>query len=259
MLKIDLTGKTALVTCSTNELGQRITSNLAKCGADIALHHANQKDEASTQVKELRELGRRAFSFSADLTDSKEISQLNEKIGAKLNYPDIVITNTVTPIEPLNAVEEKGKKDDYFNFVETSTTTNIQLIKTFLPAMRRSQWGRFVSVTSICAMNLKNLPPSRIRPRMSMDGVLASLLTEAIPGEVTINQVAPSLVIPGKKDMKDIVYQDLKAMVNKQAIETANIVTFLASDLAGYINGAYIPATGKDEPTAEEIRRLAEE
>src|SRR3954469_23886180 len=67
MLKIDLSGKLALLTGASGQLGRVMARTLAECGADLVLHYHQDQAGAERVEEEVRGLGRRALSVQADV------------------------------------------------------------------------------------------------------------------------------------------------------------------------------------------------
>jgi 3-oxoacyl-[acyl-carrier protein] reductase len=123
------------------------------------------------------------------------------------------------------------------------------LAKAFIPAMMDKRKGRFIGINTECAM--QNFPnqSAYTAGKRGMDGVYRVLAKEVGEYGITVNQVAPGWTISDRDreltDRNDTAYitgVPLKRRGEDQDI--ANAVAFLASDLAGFITGAYLPVTG---------------
>ncbi|MBP5384529.1 MAG: SDR family NAD(P)-dependent oxidoreductase, partial [Lachnospiraceae bacterium] len=95
MLKIDLTGKLAVITGASGQLGRVMARTLADCGADIAVHYNSNKTKAEELVKLISDMGRRTAAFQADVTDRNAIKAMHDAIADQLGNPDIVVCNAV--------------------------------------------------------------------------------------------------------------------------------------------------------------------
>ena len=95
MLKIDLSGRLALVTGASGELGRAITRTLAGCGADVAVHYHQARDKAEALLAEVRALGVRAMCAQADVGQAASVAAMQQAVAGELGDPDIVVTNAV--------------------------------------------------------------------------------------------------------------------------------------------------------------------
>jgi 3-oxoacyl-[acyl-carrier protein] reductase len=78
VLKVDLTGKVAVVTGGSGELGRIIVRTLADCGADVAVQYLNNKAKADAAAREVRRFRRRALVVQADVTSKPDVLALRD-------------------------------------------------------------------------------------------------------------------------------------------------------------------------------------
>src|SRR6478736_5904076 len=103
-MKIDLTGKVAVVTGGSGELGRVMVRTLAKCGASVAINYVKSKDKAELVRKDAEALGVRAITVQADVTDAASIAAMQKAIAKTLGDPDIIVNNAVIQIHPWQSV-----------------------------------------------------------------------------------------------------------------------------------------------------------
>ncbi|GGA28791.1 SDR family NAD(P)-dependent oxidoreductase [Paenibacillus physcomitrellae] len=246
-MKIDLSGKTALVTGATGELGRVIAHTLAECGADIALHYHSNEAKALELKGTIEALGRRAVAVKADITKQESIQALKQTVEASLGHVDIVVANAVVQYQWTSVLEQPA--EDYTSQFESCVLQSVYLAKAFIPAMIEKKGGRFIGINTECSM--QNFPgqSAYVAGKRGMDGVYRVLAKEVGAHQITVNQVAPGWTISERERTNGIAESDdyiqnvpLKRRGTDQ--EIANAVVFLASDLASFITGAYIPVSG---------------
>ncbi len=247
MLNIDLTGKIALVTGATGQLGRVMTRTLAQCGAKVAIHYMSNAAKARELLQEIEEAGGQAIIVQGDITKKEQIENMKEQIQEQLGNPDIVVANAVVQYGWTSVLEQAT--EDYVSQFESCVMQNVFLAKAFIPEMINKGWGRMIGINTECAM--QNFPnqSAYTAGKRGMDGLYRVLAKEVGAHQITVNQVAPGWTISekdnGADDLNDAAYVDqvpLKRRGKDQDI--ANAVAFLASDLAGFITGAYIPVNG---------------
>ena len=107
MIPIDLSGRTAIVTGATGELGRAMVRTLADAEADVAVHYLNNREMADTLVEELKGMGRRAVAVRADVTDRDSVSRMAATVRSALGDPDIVVDNAVIQYELTTVLEQR--------------------------------------------------------------------------------------------------------------------------------------------------------
>ncbi|MGO4106508.1 SDR family NAD(P)-dependent oxidoreductase [Paenibacillus sp. YAF4_2] len=246
-MKIDLSGKTALVTGATGELGRVIARSLAESGADIALHFHNNEAKAAELKSEIEAFGRRAIAVKADVTKQDSIEALKQTVEASLGHVDIVVANAVVQYKWTSVLEQPA--EDYASQFESCVMQSVYLAKAFIPAMIEKKGGRFIGINTECSMQNFPTQSAYVAGKRGMDGVYRVLAKEVGEHQITVNQIAPGWTISerertnGMDESKDYIKNvPLKRRGTDQ--EIANAVAFLASELASFITGAYIPVNG---------------
>jgi len=121
------------------------------------------------------------------------------------------------------------------------------MAQAFVPGMIAKKWGRVIAINTECAMQNHPTQSAYVSGKRGMDGVLRVLAREVGEHGITVNQVAPGWMVSetrpeqGRPDW----YRNgvpLRRFGHDQ--DVANAVAFLASDLAGFITGVYLPVCG---------------
>lgn len=247
MITIDLTGKLAVITGASGQLGRVMAATLAKAGADIAVHYHKNREQAEKLVCELRKIGIKAESFTADIGDLSEVLTMRDAIFSRMGRPDIVVDAAVIQYQPWKPVLEQSI-EDYEGQFRSCVLHNVNMAKAFLPAMKEKGWGRFIGINTECAMQCYPTQSAYAAAKRGMDGVMRVLAKEVGGFGITVNQVAPGWTISERwrKDPGDDRAYASKVPLKRRGTdqEIANAVLFLASDLADYITGVYLPVCG---------------
>ncbi len=246
-IKIDLSNKVALVSGASGELGRVISFTLAKCGADIIIHYHNNKDNATCLMEEINKIGKKALLVQADITNLNSVMSMKKYIDENFKAPDIIVNNAVIQYEWKSILNQSP--EDYINQFNSSVMQSVYFSKAFIPAMIQKNFGRIIAINTECSMQNAPSQSAYVAGKRGMDGVLKVLAKEVGEHQITVNQVAPGWTITNKTRVsgteKQKSYEEnipLKRRGNDY--EVANVVAFLASDLANYITGAFIPVCG---------------
>jgi 3-oxoacyl-[acyl-carrier protein] reductase len=244
-MDLGIDGRVALVMGASKGIGAGIAGALVREGAKVAIaSRSRERLDAS-----VAELGSGALGFVADAGDLDRLAELPGEVEAALGPIDILVTNTGGPPQggPFdNSIEEW--EEAYRSLVLGVRV----LVEGVLPGMRERGWGRIVNVGSNSTVEpIANITISN-SVRQAAVGFLKTLSREVAGDGVTVNTV-----VTGKFATERLaeVHGSLEN-AERSARETVpagrlglpeefgDLVAFLASDRAAYINGTAIPIDG---------------
>lgn len=247
-LDIRLDGHVCVVTGASGELGRVISRTLGTAGAAIALHYFRGEDRALDLLEELRSAGVRAMTVQGDVTEMASVESVRAAVEGGLGPADVIIDNAVIQYDDWLPVLDQPLEDFESQF-RSCVMHNIHMVKAFVPGMVEKGWGRVIGINTECAMQCFPGQAAYASAKRGMDGVFRVLARELGPNGVTVNQVAPGWMISERHRAEGTESQpEYEASVPLRRRGTdqdvANAVVFLASDLAEFITGAYIPVCG---------------
>jgi 3-oxoacyl-[acyl-carrier protein] reductase len=244
-MDLGINGRVALVMGASKGIGRGIAEVLAREGAKVAV--ASRSRERLDAVVE--ELGPDVAAFAADAGNLDRLRELPGEVEAALGPIDILVANTGGPPTggPLdNSVEE-------WETAYRSLVLGVRvLVEEVLPGMRERGWGRIVNVGS--NSTVEPVPTLAISNsvRQAAVGFLKTLSREVAADGITVNTVVTG------KFATDRLAENMGSMeeAERSARETVpakrlglpeefgDLVAFLASDRAAYVNGTTIPIDG---------------
>ncbi len=245
MIPIDLSKKIAVITGGSGALGRVMVRTLAEAGADIAICYYRDAESAQRLEDEITAKGVRAITVQADVTDQDSINRMRDTVSEKLGAANIIVNNAVIQYSWTSVLEQSP--EDYESQFQSCVLHNVYMAQAFVPAMVETGWGRVIGINTECSMQNFATQSAYTSGKRGMDGVLRVLAKEVGEHGVTVNQVAPGWTISEKSadSPSDAHYWSKVPMQRRgTAQEIANTVLFLASDLASYITGVYIPVCG---------------
>lgn len=257
-MKIDLTGKTALVTGSTAGIGLAIAKGLATAGAKVVINGRKQAtvDKAIASVRESLP-NADVVGIAADVSAASGYEALIKAL------PDIdILINNAGIFEPKPFFDIPD--EDWTRFFETNVMSGVRLSRAYMPSMLERNWGRIVFVSSESALNI---PPEMIHYGMTKTAQLAVArgLAELTAGtHVTVNSVLPGPTrSEGVEDFLQAMAKSANVSLDEMASsfvkthrassliqrfasvdEVANMVVYLASQQASATNGAAMRVEG---------------
>ena len=246
-LKVDLSGCIALVTGGSGELGRAICRTLATCGADVAVHYFQAAASAEKLRSEIAALGRRCCVVQADVRQRESVERMRDSVAEALGHPDVLVNNSVVQYTWKGVLQQD--EADFQSQFESSVLHNVFMAQLFVPAMIARRRGRIIGINTECAVQCDVNQGAYVAGKRGMDAVLRVLAREVGPHQITVNQVAPGWIVSEKRPQDDgeghAAYK-ARVPLRRRGVEqdVANAVAFLASDLAGFITGAFIPVCG---------------
>jgi 3-oxoacyl-[acyl-carrier protein] reductase len=247
MLQIDLTNRVAVVTGASGQLGRVMARTLAGCGAAVAVHYLHNRAQAEAVLAEVEALGMRGMVVQADVADEGAVLAMRDAIAGVLGDPDIIVNNAVGGFSWTTVLEQSLA--DYENQFRTSVLHNVLMAKAFVPAMIARGRGRVIGISTECAMQNGPNMSAYVSGKRGMDGVLRALAKEVGPHGITVNQVAPGWTISDRDraaGTEENAGYSANVPLRRRGTdqEIANVVAFLASDLASFVSGVYVPVCG---------------
>lgn len=246
MVSIDLSGKTALVTGGSGQLGRVMVRRLAQAGAAVLVHYNQNGEKAAALVRELEAAGTRAAAVQADVTDFESVLHMRDE-AARFGSPDIVVNNAVIQYA-WKDVMEQDPQDFYSQFAST-VMHNAYMFKAFAPAMLKRGAGKFIVINTECAMRCDPGAAAYSSAKRGLDGLCRSFAKEVGSRGVTVNQVAPGWMITERERAAGAVtsgaYVESVPMGRRGCdADIADAVLFFASGLSDYITGAFLSVSG---------------
>lgn len=246
-MNIDLTGRKALVTGGSGGLGRTIVRTLAECGADVAVHYHSDSKNAEALVSELKASGRNSAAFCCDITKSDSVEKMRDEVEKGFGMPDILVVNAVIQYEWKRLLDQDIK--DYYSQFESCEMQFVYMMKAFLPAMIQNRYGRIVVMNTECSVMAEPGCSAYTAAKRGLDGLVRVAAKEYGGDGITINQIAPGWTITDKERANGVnpapEYVASVPLARRGTdTDIANMTAFLASDLASFVTGAFIPVAG---------------
>ena len=241
-----LDGKVALVTGSSRGLGRAIARVLAREGADVAVNYARDHAAAAATVDELCALGRRAWAHQASVSDKPAVRAMVAAIIEQAGAIDILVNNAGHgQVVPLALMEE----DDWDRMMATHLKGAFLCTQAVLRGMVKRRAGRIINVSSLAGVKMMEAPVHYATVKAGLKGFTESLAKEIGRYGITVNAVAPGILDEGVSD--NLPEARKEEYVRHCALrrvgtleEAAEVVAFLASARASYMNGATVVIDG---------------
>lgn len=241
-MKIDLTGKVALVTGSTRGIGREIAATLAGAGARVAVSGRS----AETAAEVAKAIGGEAQGFACDLADTASAAALVEGVEKHFGSCDILVNNAGLTRDNLLM---RLKDDDWDAVLNANLRGAFATIRAASRGMMKKRWGRIINITSVVGITGNKGQANYAASKAGLIGLTKSVAKELASRNILANAVAPGFI---DTDMTAAMTADARTELGSQIPlgrlgtpgDIAGMCAFLASEYASYITGQLFVVDG---------------
>ena len=226
--------RTVLVTGGNRGIGLAIAQAFAKQGDRVAVTY--RSGEAPDGL----------FGVRCDVTDAESVDAAFTTIEAELGPVEVLVANAGITDDTLIM---RMSEEQFARVLDTNLTGSFRVAKRASTKKLRGRWGRMIFISSVVGLSGGAGQVNYAASKAGLVGVARSITRELGTRNITANVVAPGFI---DTDMTAGLPEERKAEIRKSIPagrmatpgEVAGVVTWLASDAAGYVTGAVIPVDG---------------
>jgi 3-oxoacyl-[acyl-carrier protein] reductase len=268
-MKVDLTGRRALVTGSTNGIGEAAVRLLASCGASVVVH-GRDAAKAERVVAEIAAAGGIAAAITGDLAVTSDVEAVIAAIERRLGGVDVLVNN-VGDARPFSSDWFAVDDEQWIASYQRNVVAGVMMIRHLVPGMRARRWGRIINIGSGSYSKPTVDFPAYAPAKAALVSMTISLARALTGTGITANVVSPGAVLTATMESNLAAMgraegwpeTDLRAIEARlirekwpnavgrmgRPEEVAAAIAFLASPLSSYITGSNLRIDGGEACT----------
>jgi len=238
--------KVALVTGGSRGIGRACAESLAAGGWRVAVGYRSSDTDAKETLHAIEEAGGTGAIVRLDALDEGSVKEGFAQIADGLGPVTGLVNNAGFSQDGLLL---RYPMDAYDRIMDTNVRGAFLASRAALRSMLRARWGRIVNMSSAVALRSNAGQTAYAASKTALVGFTKALAREVGAKGITVNAICPGLV---DTDMTSYLTEDARAVYLEQTPlgrtarleEVANVVRFLMTEEASYVNGAVIPVDG---------------
>lgn len=250
MLKIDLSSKVAIVTGGSRGVGRGICRKLQKAGARVVINYSSEKgkSDAAELVEELTSAGGDAVAVQANISNPDEVKSMFEKTVDQFNKVDILVNNAgVTSVGTIEDISDS----ELDKIMKVNTYGSFYTSRECIKYLKQNNGGSIINIASTGLFTGGGGGPHYAASKAAILGLTRNLSKTYGKFGIRANALAISLINTELFRNRYSNEEDRQQVINQVPVrrlgtpeDVGNMVAFIASPLASYLNGELIVLDG---------------
>jgi 3-oxoacyl-[acyl-carrier protein] reductase len=245
-MKLDLTGRVALVTGGGRGIGRAIAQTLAAAGASVVVNYRSGRESADETVAAIVANQGTAQALQADVSQGTEVERLVQQTLESYGRIDILVNNAGVTRDTLLL---RMKEEDFDAVIDTNLRGVYLCTRGVLRTMTKQRSGRIINITSVVGLMGNAGQANYAAAKAGIIGLTKATAREVGGRAITVNAVAPGFIETEmtagiRGDALDATLKTIPLGRVGQPQDVAGLVCFLASDAAAYITGQTLTVEG---------------
>ena len=244
-MKLDLTGRNALVAGGSRGIGRAIALTFAQAGANVSICARGEKALRETEA-ELRNFGHAVHATTCDLGDCDAVKRYVAAAADALGGIDVLVNNA-------SVFGHTDDEDGWAASIAVDLLAPVRASRAALPHLEKSR-GAIIHISSIAGLKQSARTPPYGAVKAALIQYTMTQAAQLAAKRIRVNCIAPgSVEFPGgnwekRKTTDPAVYESALRRIRFGRMgtpqEIANVALFLASDAASWVTGQTITVDG---------------
>ncbi len=241
-----LEGKVAVVTGAARGIGKEIALKYASEGADIAFTDLVIDENGKKTEEEIAALGVRCKGYPSDASDFAATEAVVEEIKKDFGRIDVLVNNAGITMDGLMLRMTEKQWD---KVISVNLKSAFNYIHAVLPVMMRQKSGSIINMASVVGVHGNAGQANYAASKAGLIALAKSIAQEVGSRGIRANAIAPGFIETAMTEalpaeVREEWASKIPLRRGGKVEDIANVATFLASDMAGYVTGQVIQVDG---------------
>jgi 3-oxoacyl-[acyl-carrier protein] reductase len=246
MMKIDLSGRIALVTGGSGGIGKSICATLAQSGATVAIGYGTNERGARDTLSACQGKG---LIVQGDVGNPDQCRRIVETVVEQLGRIDLVVNNASIAEKDGPDMPFDARVSHWRHIIDVNLMSAVHIAHEAIPHMRRQGGGKIVTIASRSAFRGETEYLAYAASKAAQVNLTRSLARTCAGDNILVYCVAPGFIEAGMGVDEIAEHEaEIRSQIPSGRIGTAedvaNVVLFLASDLSNYMTGSTLDVNG---------------
>ena len=238
--------RVAFVSGGMGGIGTAVCRRLARNGARVVAGCLPGYDKKEEWLAKMRSEGLQVHAAEGDVDDYESCADMFYQISSVIGPVDILVNNAGITRD---GVFKRMSPTDWYAVINTNLNSVFNVTRQVIEGMTERGWGRIVNISSVNALKGQLGQTNYSAAKAGMHGFSKALAQEVVKKGVTVNTVSPGyvetdMVRAMKREILQSIVEQIPMGRLAQPEEIASLVSYLASEEAGYITGANVSING---------------
>jgi acetoacetyl-CoA reductase len=238
--------RVAFVTGGMGGIGTAICKRLAADGNRVVANCLTGYDKKDEWLAGMRAQGYAVHAAEGNVDEFDSCAEMFYRISAIIGPVDILVNNAGITRD---GVFKRMSESDWYDVINTNLNSVFNVTRQVVEGMTDRGWGRIINVSSVNALKGQFGQTNYSAAKAGMHGFSKALAQEVVRKGVTVNTISPGyvatdMVMAIRAEVREQIVAAIPMGRLARPDEIAGLVSYLASDDAGYITGANISING---------------
>ncbi len=236
-----------LVTGGSRGIGRESSIQLAEGGANVAVNYCHSRAAAEEVV---RQIGERGFAIHADIADPEQVRTMIDAVVERFGRLDVLVNNAATfDVNPFDGTDYDKWQRGWRRTFDLNVFGAANAAYLAMNVMRKQGGGRIINVASRAAFRGETEFADYGASKAALVNLTISIARGCAKDNIISSCVAPGFIATDMAQSEiDAHYDEVVNQIPLRRVGTvedvAGVIVFLASPLAGYLNGTIIDVNG---------------